>query len=250
MEASPPVVATVTSQDGEAVSTESSSLPQLQSAGMIQENAPSHQSSATLLDRELQEAFQECEEQIASFGMSSHSITSCSTGQTDSCLSEAVSATDNEELKSANIKEDPMSLPISLAESQTGCDLGCHGNVGAQTTDLASCTEEAVFCFRDYVLGKTQPKQAKAEDREEHSEKLHSELKEEFQKEPERETYTDTTKSENEVNKIYELQKVPEGVSLVVYKDSQNEESKTITSPVEKPQTTSETNTQIITTTV
>ncbi|XP_053088235.1 uncharacterized protein tacc2 isoform X3 [Pangasianodon hypophthalmus] len=250
MEASPPVVATVTSQDGEAVSTESSSLPQLQSAGMIQENAPSHQSSATLLDRELQEAFQECEEQIASFGMSSHSITSCSTDQTDSRLSEAVSATDNEELKSANIKEDPMSLPISLAESQTGCDLGCHGNVGAQTTDLASCTEEAVFSFRDYVLGKTQPKQAKAEDRKEHSEKLHSEPKEEFQKEPERETYTDTTKSENEVNKIYELQEVPEGVSLVAYKDSQNEESKTITSPVEKPQMTPETSTQIITTTI
>ncbi|KAF4090398.1 hypothetical protein AMELA_G00051330 [Ameiurus melas] len=238
------------SQDGEAVSTESSSVPQLQSAGMIQENATSHQSSATLVDHELQEAFKECEEQIASFGMSSHSITSCSTDQTDSRLSEAVSATDNEKLKSTSIKEDPMSLPISFTESQTGCDQSCHGNVGAQTTDLGYCTEETVFCFRDYILGKTQPEHARTEDPKEHSEKLHSEPKEEFQKEPERETSTDKTKSESGVNKIYEIQEVTEGVSLVVSKNSLNEEGKTITGPVEKPQMSPETGTQIITTTV
>ncbi|GAA6107437.1 uncharacterized protein tacc2 [Tachysurus ichikawai] len=253
-------------EDGEAVSTESSSLLQLQSAGIIQENAPSLQSSETMLDRELQEAFQECEEQIASFGLCSHSITLCSTDQTDSCLSEAKFATDDEEHKSVNVKKDPMSLPISLAESQTGRDLGCHGNVGAHTTDLGSCTEEAVFCFRDYVLGKTQPEEAMAEYSEEHSEKLHCEPKEEFQKVPKMEKSTDKTKSaerkehlikhdsatealtETEVNKISEIQDVLEVVSLVSHKDSLNEQGKIITGPVEKPQMTPETGTQIITT--
>ncbi|XP_060781976.1 uncharacterized protein tacc2 isoform X2 [Neoarius graeffei] len=150
----------------------------------------------------------------------------------------------------AYIKKDPMSLAISLTESQTRCDQGCHRNVGAHTTDLASCTEEAVFSFRDYVLGKTQPEQARVEDPEEHSEKLHSDPKEEFQKGPERETNTDTTKSESELNKTYEIQEVPEGVSLIVYKDSPNQEAKTITGPEEKPQMTPETGTQIFTTTV
>ncbi|KAF5910156.1 transforming acidic coiled-coil-containing protein 2 isoform X3, partial [Clarias magur] len=255
-EAGPSVVAVITSQDGEAVSKESSSVPQLRSAGPIQENAP----SAMLLDLELQEAFQECEKQIASFGMSSHSITPGSTDQIDCCLSEDTSATVNEELKSADIEEDPMSLPISLAESQTGCDLGCHGNPGAQTTDLASCTEEAVFSFRDYILGKTLPEQARAEDAKEHSEKLHSEQKEDLQKEPERETNTDITKcaernthlmnnesalTETEDNKIDTMQEVPDNVSSVVHKDSPHEEDKTTTGPLEKP----ETDTQIITTT-
>ncbi|XP_060728534.1 uncharacterized protein tacc2 isoform X2 [Tachysurus vachellii] len=253
-------------EDGEAVSTESSSLLQLQSAGIIQENAPSLQSSETLLDRELQEAFQECEEQIASFGLCSHSITLCSTDQTDSCLSEAKFATDDEEHKSVNVKEDPMSLPISLAESQTGRDLGCHGNVGAHTTDLASCTEEAVFCFRDYVLGKTQPEEAMAEYPEEQSEKLHCEPKEEFQKVPKMEKSTDKTKSaerkehlikhdsatealtETEVSKISEIQDVLEVVSLISHNDSLNEQGKMITGPVGEPQMTPESGTQIITT--
>lgn len=222
----------------------------MQSAGMIQENAPVPQSSATLLDRELQEAFQEYEEQIAAFGMFSHSNTSCSADHIDSCLSEAMPATDNDEPKCSNIKEDLMSLPISLAEFQAGCDQGCQGNVGAPTTDLASCTEKAVFCFKDYVLGKTQSEQARAENPKEHSEKLHSEPNKRFQKEPERETNSDTATSESEVNKIYEIQKVPTGVSSNVSKDYSNEEGTIITGPVEKPQMTPERGIQIINTTV
>ncbi|XP_046691782.1 uncharacterized protein LOC124376622 isoform X2 [Silurus meridionalis] len=252
------------SQNGAAVSKENASLLQLQSAGTIQENAPSHQSSATLLDRELQEAIQECEEQIASFGMSSHSISSCSTDQIGSRLSEAMSATDDEEIKGAKIREDPMSFPILLADSQTGCYQSCHGDVGAQATDLASFTEQPVFCFRDYILGKTQPEQATVQYPKEHSEKLLSEPMNEFQIMAERETNTDSTKSadrnehliehdstaeavkETELNEIHEIQAQPEDVSLVDFKDSANEEDQTITYPVEK---TPEPGTQIITTT-
>lgn len=220
----------------------------MQSAKMIEENAPVPQSSATLLDRELQGAFQECEEQIATFGVFSHTNTSCSADHIDSCLSEAVPATDNDEPKCSYMKEDLMSLPISLAESQAECDQGCQGNVGAPTTNLASCTEKAVFCFKDYVLGKTQSEQARTENPKEYSEKLHSETKKRFQKEPERETNTDTATSE--VNKISEIQKVPAGVSSIVSNDSSDEEGKIITGPVEKPQMTPERGIQIITTTI
>ncbi|KAI4891592.1 hypothetical protein NFI96_020982 [Prochilodus magdalenae] len=133
MEASPPVVGLIESQDGGPLPAESPPLEQPQLHRTIQEIAPSHQPSVALLDIELQEAFQRCEEQMASFGIPSLSVPPCTADPIDVCLSVPLPDSDNER-----------------------CEMGCQGKTGVQTKDEADCREDVVFSFRDYILGNKQ----------------------------------------------------------------------------------------------
>ncbi|XP_052006883.1 LOW QUALITY PROTEIN: uncharacterized protein LOC127660603 [Xyrauchen texanus] len=130
---------------GDHVSTESSSLPQAQLSS-TQQNVPSLTPLAELMDYELQEALKECEDQMAVLGMPTHADT-WSAGDLDRCLS--VSLTESNEENEQKKKVDSSSSLHTLAESYGGC----HGNYGLHAND-SSASEEGVFSFRDYVLGK------------------------------------------------------------------------------------------------
>lgn len=112
-----------------------------QSGRTTKENVPSN-TSELLLDPELQEVFEECEEEIASFGKHSSSFSSSSSSpvssglvdKMDTCLAETFTASS-----------------VSLMGSHS------NGNVPEQPTCAAFSTDEATFSFRDYILGKKPP---------------------------------------------------------------------------------------------
>ncbi|XP_065152688.1 uncharacterized protein tacc2 [Paramisgurnus dabryanus] len=127
MEASPPVVGLMKSYDADQVSTASPLEHQAQSS-TAQENVSSLKPLAEM-DFELEEAFKECENQMAVLGMSSHADT-WSAGDMDRSFSVALPD-----------QKDPGS------SSQSDQSDVVHKNV-------SSAGEVEVFSFRDYILGK------------------------------------------------------------------------------------------------
>ncbi|XP_073729422.1 uncharacterized protein tacc2 isoform X6 [Misgurnus anguillicaudatus] len=126
MEASPPVVGLMKSYDADQLSTASPSEHQAQSS-TGQENVSSLKPLAEM-DYELEEAFKECENQMAVLGMSSHADT-WSAGDLDRSFSVALPD-----------KKD------SGSSSQSDRSDVVHKNE-------ASAGEVEVFSFRDYILG-------------------------------------------------------------------------------------------------
>ncbi|XP_043112230.1 uncharacterized protein LOC122357091 isoform X2 [Puntigrus tetrazona] len=145
MEASPPVVGLVKSCDGDQVSPDTSSLAQAHLSSESQQHVPSLNPLAAQMDYELQEAFRECEDEMAALGIPSHADR-WTAGDLDRFFS--VSYEKNQTEK-AEVKNGSSShKPAEFSE-------GCHGNDGAHTNDLTA-GEEGVFSFRDYVLGRKQ----------------------------------------------------------------------------------------------
>ncbi|XP_051946651.1 uncharacterized protein LOC127618309 [Xyrauchen texanus] len=178
MEASPPVVGLTRSYDGDPVSNGSSSEPQAQFSS-TQQNVPSLMPLTELMNYELQEDLKECEDKIAVLGMSSHADT-WSEDDLEKCISVTLPETDEE---SEQNKKFETGSPLHKLEDSHG---GCHGNDESLTND-SSASEEEVFSFRDYILGKKQSNTiaVRAEDinndvKESHSEEA-SQLSEEKQ---------------------------------------------------------------------
>ncbi|XP_072247317.1 uncharacterized protein tacc2 [Leuresthes tenuis] len=104
-------------------------------------------SPSEFLDRELQEAFQECEEQMASLGMLTPTVHPSNTPETVS----NVGKTTGEAIvnKSSESSSPP---PIAI---QPGHSNGGHGNKSTHGNSEAekSQMDTFVFSFRDYILG-------------------------------------------------------------------------------------------------
>nr|XP_021336530.1 transforming acidic coiled-coil-containing protein 2 isoform X5 [Danio rerio] len=150
MEASSPVVGLMKSCDGDQVSTESASLTQVHLPSTPQQDVPSL-NPLVRVDYELQEAFKECEDEMAALGKSSI-IDTWTAGDLNKCFPLVLPGRDEktEQTKMSEVKEDSFdSSSHKLAEFHQGC----HGNDGAHTND-STAGEEGVFSFRDYVLGK------------------------------------------------------------------------------------------------
>ncbi|XP_050982843.1 uncharacterized protein tacc2 isoform X4 [Labeo rohita] len=158
MEASPPVVGLVKSCDGDQVSTETASLAQAHLSSKSPQNIPSLNPLAAQMDYELQEALRECEDEMAALGMSSDADT-WTTGDLDRCFSITVPESDEKnQTEKAEVKKDFGSSSHEPAEFHEGC----HGNDGVHRND-STASEEGVFSFRDYVLGRQQSNTCAAE---------------------------------------------------------------------------------------
>ncbi|XP_056616086.1 uncharacterized protein tacc2 isoform X10 [Triplophysa dalaica] len=148
MEASPPVVGLMKSCDADQVCTASPSEPEVQLSSTALENVPSFKPLAAV-DYELEEAFKECENQMAVLGMSSCEDT-WTPGDVD--LGCSVALPDIEEEKK-QIEKIEVKTDAGLSSFKLESHLGCHGSDGAHKNDSLASDEE-VFSFRDYVLGK------------------------------------------------------------------------------------------------
>ncbi|XP_057197705.1 uncharacterized protein tacc2 isoform X2 [Triplophysa rosa] len=149
MEASPPVVGLMKSCDADQVCTASPSEPEAQLSSTALENVPSFK-PLDAVDYELEEAFKECENQMAVLGMSSFEDT-WTPGDVDRCCSVALPdfEEENKQIEKIEVKTDAGLSSHKLEESHEGC----HGSDGAHKNDSLASDEE-VFSFRDYVLGK------------------------------------------------------------------------------------------------
>lgn len=135
---------TLNSCDVDQVCIPSPSEPLAQLSSTVPENVPS---SLVAVDYELEEAFKECENQMAVLGMSSCEDT-WTAGDVDRCYSVALpdSEEENKQIQKIEVKKDAGLSTHKLEE-------GCHGSDGARK-NYSSASEEEVFSFRDYVLGK------------------------------------------------------------------------------------------------
>ncbi|XP_035256608.1 transforming acidic coiled-coil-containing protein 2 isoform X3 [Anguilla anguilla] len=131
--------------------------PQPQTPPDTPSDTPPFQNPLALMDRELQEAFQECEQHMASLLMPCPPAEGTPTREVDQCLSVPLPEDSEDEgagtLRSESVKGGSELSPHP-PEARTKQGRGEHENSGTQTAGPPTARrEEETFSFRDYVLG-------------------------------------------------------------------------------------------------